>query len=177
MHSFKVPKFLFEVFGEKQSLIEVAGTIGFALIGTFVIYLMSEKVTLDWQSTIAYLLIADILAGCIANFTYGTNDFYRKRPANRLIFIAIHIHIIVIAWLLSEPLTPILIVWAYTIMSALLVNYLHNNKLQKFIAANLMCYGLILLVYLALPMWLLLVSIFFMIKVLFSFSVDHFQQT
>ncbi|AWY01592.1 hypothetical protein A8139_17690 [Marinomonas primoryensis] len=52
-----------------------------------------------------------VLAGCIANFSFGTNEFYSKRPKNRLIFISIHIHILVIAWLLSEPMGAALIVW------------------------------------------------------------------
>lgn len=176
MKYFKTPEFLFEVFGESQSILEVSSTIIFALIGSWIIYSVANIEFNHWKIVVAYLLIADVLAGCIANFSFGTNEFYSKRPKNRLIFIAIHIHILVIAWLLAEPLDTALIVWGYTIASAFFVNWLNGNTMQKFIAANLMCYGIFLLLYLSLPVWFLMVSIFFMIKVLFSFSVNHFDK-
>ena len=174
MKYFKTPEFLFEVFGEKQSIIEVTCTVIFALLGSSLIYFVEEIESTNWHTIVAYILIADVLAGCIANFSFGTNAFYSKRPTNRLIFIAIHVHILIIAWLLSEPMDTALIVWAFTIASALIVNALNGKSIQRFIGANLMCYGIFLLLYLSLPVWFLMVSLFFMIKVLFSFSVDHF---
>lgn len=174
MKYFKTPEFLFEVLGEKQSVLEVTCTVLFALLGSWIIYSVADIEFGHWKTAVAYILIADVLAGCIANFSLGTNEFYSKRPKNRLIFIAIHIHILVIAWLLSEPMDTALIIWAFTIVSAFLVNALNGKPIQNFIAANLMCYGIFLLIYLSLPVWFLMVSIFFMIKVLFSFSVDHF---
>ncbi|MBB1418849.1 hypothetical protein H5187_16455 [Pseudoalteromonas sp. SG44-1] len=177
MKYFKTPEFLHEVFGEKQSILEITGTILFALVGSWVIYSVAEIELDNWRAILAFILIADVLAGCIANFTLGTNEFYTKRPKNRLIFIAIHVHIIVIAWLLSQPLDTALLMWAYTIVAASVVNALHGKSIQGFIAANLMCYGIFLLIYLSLPTWFLMVSLFFMIKVLFSFAVDHYRQS
>lgn len=174
MKHLKMPEFLFDVFGEKQSLLEVLCTLVFALLGTTIIFLMADIEAVDWKVVAAYVLIADVLAGCIANFSLGTNQFYAQRPKNRLIFIAIHIHILLVAWLMSEPMDSALIIWGFTVLAAFLVNALNGKSMQKFIAANLMCYGLFLLVYLPLPAWFLMVSLFFMIKVMFSFSVDHF---
>jgi len=176
MKYFKTPEFLFEVLGEKQSVLEVSCTIIFALLGSWIIYSVAGIELGSWQTVVAFILIVDVLAGCIANFSFGTNEFYSKRPKNRLIFISIHIHILVIAWLLSEPMGAALIVWGFTIASAFSVNALKGKSIQGFIAANLMCYGILLLIYLSLPVWFLMVSMFFMIKVLFSFSVDHFDK-
>jgi len=176
MKYFKTPEFLYEVLGEKQSILEVFCTIIFALIGSWIIYSLADIEFWTWQTVVAYILIADVLAGCIANFSFGTNEFYSKRPKNRLVFIFIHIHILAIAWLLSEPMDTALIVWGFTIASAFLVNSLKGKSIQCFIAANLMCYGIFLLIYLSLPVWFLMISMFFMIKVLFSFSVDHFDK-
>jgi len=176
MKYFKTPEFLYEVLGEKQSILEVSCTIIFALLGSWIIYSLADIELVNWQTVVAYILIADVLAGCIANFSFGTNEFYAKRPKNRLIFISIHIHILAIAWLLSEPMDTALIVWGFTITSAFFVNALKGKSVQGFIAANLMCYGILLLIYLSLPVWFLMVSMFFMIKVLFSFSVDHFDK-
>lgn len=174
MKYFKTPEFLFEVFGEKQSLLEVCGTIVFALFGSWIVYSVADISLDNWKSIIAFLLIFDVLAGCIANFSYGTNEFYSQRPKSRLIFIAIHVHILAIAWLLSEPMGSAIMIWGYTIVSAFIVNALKGKSIQSFVAANFMCYGIFLLIYLSLPLWFLMVSIFFMIKVLFSFAVDHF---
>lgn len=174
MKYFKTPEFLFEVFGEKQSILEISCTIVFALFGSWIVYSVAAISLDNWKSIIAFLLIADVLAGCIANFSCGTNEFYSQRPNNRLIFIAIHVHILAIAWLLSEPIDSAMIIWGYTIVSAFIVNALKGKSMQSFVAANLMCYGIFLLIYLSLPPWFLMVSMFFMIKVLFSFAVDHF---
>lgn len=176
MKYFKTPGFLFEVLGEKQSILEVTCTVLFALLGGWVIYNVSDIEFSHWKTVLAYVLIVDVLAGCIANFSFGTNEFYAKRPKGRLLFIIIHIHILVISWLLSEPMDTAFVIWGFTIVSAFLVNSLHGKSIQNFIAANLMCYGIMLLVYLSLPIWFLMVSMFFMIKVLFSFSVNHFNK-
>jgi len=176
MKYFKTPEFLFEVFGEKQSLLEISCTVLFALLGSWIIYNVAGIEFGHWKTVLAYILIADVLAGCIANFSLGTNEFYAKRPKSRLVFITIHIHILLIAWLLSEPMNTAFVVWAFTIASAFIVNALNGKSIQGFVAANLMCYGIFILIYLPLPTWFLMVSMFFMIKVLFSFSVNHFDK-
>lgn len=176
MKYFKTPEFLFEVLGEKQSVLEISCTLLFALLGSGIIYAVADIQINTWKTIVAYILIADVLAGCIANFSLGTNEYYSQRPKNRVIFIAIHVHIIAIAGLMSLPFENALIVWGYTIAASFLVNTLNGKSIQTFIAANLMCYGVLLLVYLSLPMWFLMVSMFFMIKVLFSFSVDHYRR-
>ena len=178
MNYFKVPEFLHDVFGEKQSILEVFASILFALIGTLLIYSLfdieSSHIN-SWRIILGFILIADVLAGCIANFTKGTNNYYATRAKNRLIFIAIHIHIILIALLLDAPLVSSILIWIYTIISASIVNTLKGKVIQSFIAANLLCYGIFLVIYLSLPMWFLIVSLFFMMKVIFSFAVDHYN--
>lgn len=176
MKYFKTPEFLYEVLGEKQSILEISCTIIFALFGSILIYSLADIPLDNWKTILAFVLIADVLAGCIANFSLGTNQFYAKRSKNRLIFIVIHVHILAIAWLLAEPMYNAILIWAYTILSAFLINALNDKSIQKFIAANLMCYGIFLLIYLSLPIWFLMVSIFFMIKVVFSFAVDHYAK-
>ncbi len=178
MNYFKVPEFLHDVFGEKQSSLEVFASIVFALIGSLLIYnlfsLENPQIS-SWKIILGFILIADVLAGCIANFTKGTNNYYAKRAKNRLIFITIHIHIIVIALLLDAPGESSFLIWIYTIISAGIVNALKGKVIQGFIAANLLCWGIFLLIYLSLPTWFLIVSLFFIMKVIFSFSVDHFN--
>ncbi|MEJ2763544.1 hypothetical protein VV869_06135 [Photobacterium sp. MCCC 1A19761] len=168
------------MFGEKQSVIEVVCTALFAVIGTSLIFFRFDfpdpQPTL-WRTVLGVVLIADVLAGCVANFTRGTNQYYAQRPKGRLLFIAIHVHLLAIAWLLSAPMLAAFWIWLYTIASALIVNRLLGHPMQVFIAASLLCFGLLLILSLALPGWFLVTSIFFMMKVMFSFAVDHYRQS
>jgi len=177
MKTFNVPASLHEVFGEKQTWLEVIVTMVFSIMGTGLIYgfLYEQPESINLAALIiGFVLLWDVLAGCIANFTQGTNDYYAKRSTARWVFIAIHFHIIVIAWLLQGPIIASMIVWVFTIFSAILVNVLAGNRFQLFIAANLVCLGVLLIILLAMPMWFMAVSIFFLIKVVFSFAVNHY---
>jgi hypothetical protein len=67
-----IPSFLRDIFGESQTLGELLTTMLFGVgLATFLFFGFPEM-TRDlplWRSTIAYLLIMDIFAGSIANFT------------------------------------------------------------------------------------------------------------
>lgn len=175
MKYFEVPKCFHEVFGEQQTRLEVFLIIFFACIATLVTFLLSGLSFNHWQTIVAFLIVFDIFAGCIANFSHGTNQFYAQRYKSRLIFIAIHFHNVVIALLLDMYVQESLLMWGYTIVSALIVNFLRGNRLQMFIAANLFCFGLLVLLSLSMSNWLLLINLLFMFKVIVSFAVDHYR--
>ncbi|MCC2615593.1 hypothetical protein LJ739_04995 [Aestuariibacter halophilus] len=170
----KVHPFFHDVFGEQQTVFDVTATLLFAVVGTLVIYHLMPIPLQSWQGWLALLLIADVLAGCVANFTRGTNAFYAARPKNRRIFIAVHVHLLAIAWLLELPWQGVLTVWGYTMVAAALVNALHGSQRQRFCGALLWCVGLVLITVLALPPGVFLVSALFMTKVVYSFAVDHY---
>ncbi|GLX78472.1 hypothetical protein tinsulaeT_18120 [Thalassotalea insulae] len=179
MKNIDMPIGLYEVFGEQQSIAEIIITIVFALIGSALIYFCFYRPShqeVTWMTILGLILVVDVLAGCIANFTRGTNQFYSERAKNRIIFISIHIHILVIAWLLAAPMEYAVLVWAYTIGSAFLINYLKGHPLQMFFGAFFMCCGLLGLMLMPIEQWFLITSMFFMIKVVFSFAVDHYKK-
>lgn len=130
--------------------------------------------SLRW--VLAWLLMLDIAAGAVANFTPGTNAFYAQRPAWRWGFIAIHLHLLAIGWLLDLPLTPLLWVWAYTIVTASLVNAFYGRAGQPVLAGSLLCVGVLLITTLPLPPWQSSLALLFMIKVLYAFSVNHYPE-
>ncbi|MCU8113100.1 hypothetical protein M2G64_04130 [Vibrio vulnificus] len=118
MAEIPIPKSLHEVLGEKQSLLEIVSIFAFAFVGSAAIYGVlyrpsSPEVT--WQVAMGFILIVDVLAGCVANFTRGTNLYYASRRSSRFMFIAIHFHVIAIAWLLGESILLAWMVWIYTI--------------------------------------------------------------
>ena len=128
-----------------------------------------------WRSAIAYLLVVDIFAGCVANFTYSTSNHYAARNKERLVFIAVHVHILIVAWLLGTDFLPAVIIWGYTIAGALVVNALKGSRFQLFVAGVLLATGIFVAVLvIEIPKYFLAISLLFMMKVMFSFAVDHY---
>ncbi len=125
---------------------------------------------------LAWLLMLDIAAGAVANFTPGTNAFYAQRPAWRWGFIAIHLHLLAIGWLLNLALTPLLWVWAYTMVTACLVNVYYGRSWQPVLAGSLLCVSVLVISRLPLPPWQLSLALLFMIKVLYAFAVNHYPE-
>lgn len=176
----RIPSFLRDMLGESQTLGELL-SIGILSVGlTTTLFTAFPEMAQDlpiWRSILAYLLILDIAAGCVANFTRGTNNYYAVRPKERWIFIAIHVHLLLIAALLGTGFWHALIVWGYTIAGALAVNALHGSRIQLFTAGSLLVAGMAVAVLsVQVPNYFLLISLLFMLKVLFSFTVDHYHQ-
>jgi hypothetical protein len=175
----RIPPFLHEIFGESQSRAEI---LTIALISgglttiLFVAFPEMSQGLAPWRSILAYLLILDIVAGCIANFTRSTSNHYAARPRERWIFIAIHIHLLLVAGLLGTGMWHAVVVWAYTISGALLVNALQGSRFQLFIAGSLLVVGIAIAVLaIAVPNYFLVISLLFLLKVQFSFAVDHYH--
>jgi hypothetical protein len=178
MQRFAVPGFLHEAFGETQTWIEFLATIAFGIGGAVVLVWLHPQPFGDvplWRSAFAIVLIFDIFAGCVANFTRGTNDYYGARPGARWVFIAIHVHLPAVALLLGMDLGFAMAVWAYTIAAAAIVNALRGTAVQPFVGALLLASGLLLapqILSTSLPM--LVIAQLFMVKVLYAFAVDHY---
>jgi len=174
----RIPPFLHDVLGESQSVGEVLAIVvfgvGLATLLFFGFPEMTQGLPL-WRSAITYLLVVDIFAGCVANFTYSTSNHYAARNKKRLIFIAVHVHILIVAWLLGVDFLSAVIVWGYTIASALVVNALKGNRLQLFVAGVLLTTGIsVTVLWMEAPKYFLVISLLFMMKVMFSFAVDHY---
>lgn len=174
----RMPSYLHDVFGESQTIGELLGItlfgVGFPAVLFFTFPQMTHNLPL-WRSAIAYLLMADIFAGCIANFTRSTNNYYAARDKQRLVFIAVHVHILIVAGLLGIAFGNSVIVWGYTIAGALTVNALKGNPFQKFVAGVLLALGITIVVLgVDAPKYFLVISLLFMVKVLFAFAVDHY---
>lgn len=172
-----MPGLLREVLGESQSVLELATIATSALALTSGIYLYaSDQVSALplWRQVVAFLLILDISAGCVANFTSSTNRFYATRPAARWVFIAIHVHILIVGWALGDSMLCAGAIWGYTIVGAALVTSMHGKAHQRVIAGAALAVGLA-----AIPLFascgpvLSACGLLFMLKVLYSFAVDH----
>ncbi|WP_025689885.1 hypothetical protein [Paenibacillus zanthoxyli] len=181
MKQLRIPSFLHDVFGERQSLGSILTILLFGVLLTTALYLVFPELTDNlpvWRSTLALLLIFDIFSGCIANFSDSTSNFYAARKTNRIVFIAIHFHIVLVAFLLNKNIGYSIGIWAYTITGAFIVNALIGRHSQLFVAGLLLSVGLGCMPMLPdMQPYMLITCLLFMLKVLFSFSVDHYGKT
>ena len=173
-----VPKYLHELFGQETTLLEVLVIFIPATVAAITLILFDLSYFIEMglvKAAIFTILMFDIMAGVIANLTAGTNDYYARQAAKRLFFIAIHIQPLIFSWLLGNYFTQCLFAWVYTITASLLVNKLSDHPLQRQLSGALFLFGLVILVIIGkgLPAFLLITLIMFMIKVIYSFSVNH----
>lgn len=174
-HPFPIPKPLHEALGEQQSLASltaVALTVLIAALSWFLLSPTPEGLAF-WRQALALVLFLDIAAGAAANFTPGTNQYYAERPRHRWGFIALHFHLPAIGALLAAPMAAYWAIWAYTILTASLVNLLHRNPLQPLLGGTVICLGLLTIPVLQLDPFSQLVGLMFLLKVSYSFAVTH----
>ncbi|MBU0936905.1 MAG: hypothetical protein KKI09_15390 [Spirochaetes bacterium] len=185
MKPFSMPKSLHDVFGERQTvfslLLVLFGGVVFTLVFIFTLLRDPAYQPLPWYVLApGLLLVFDIAAGCVANFSEGTSNYYARRPKNRWIFIAIHWHLPLCALLLGWPLLPVLGFGIYTLLAASMVNVRSGRSDQPLVAGLLLAVGLSALViagkvFAALSAPAMLVTVLFMIKVAYAFAVDHYR--
>jgi len=179
MKTLKIPSALHDLLGETASPVQIAVIVVFGVgVATVVTELLRPELPLLpwWRVAIGWALTADIAAGCVANFTRSTNEFYAKRPLNRWMFIAVHFHVIGVAAAFGVGLAPAIAVWAYTIAGASAVNLLSGRDTQALVAGLLLAVGIGWIPLLpGVPAPVLVVLLLFLLKVLFSFAVDHYR--
>lgn len=180
MKQIRIPSFLHDVFGEKQSMASIFSILLFGGALTAALCFLYPELTDSlpaWRSALALLLMFDIFSGCVANFTASTSNFYAARKTNRIVFISIHFHIVLVALLLDTDIWYSIWVWAYTIAGAFIVNALSGKHSQRFIAGLLLSIGFGWVPMLPnIQPYMLITCLLFMLKVLFSFAVDHYAK-
>ncbi|MFD2925281.1 hypothetical protein [Halobacillus naozhouensis] len=177
MKTVKVPVFFHELFGKRIALLDLWLTILFCIGMTVLLLTLTYSDWQDlaiWRVVILIVFIVDITGGVIANFSFSTNFHYKTNARGRLVFIAIHVQPIIFAWLFGGYYGASLIVWGYTIISALIVNALIQYPGQRMIGVFLAVSGVsLLLLFADIPQMLMAIFSLYMFKVIFGFAVDH----
>ncbi|NGP46787.1 hypothetical protein G4V62_18250 [Bacillaceae bacterium SIJ1] len=173
----KIPSIFHEVFGKRQSVIQLIGILLFGIILTTLLFIYDPSIYYDislWRTIVAFLFIFDIFSGCIANFTKSTSEYYANNKKKQLIFISIHFHLILVAILLGTSIWSAILVWIYTIICSFIIIFLKKDN-QIFVGGFLLCTGIAGIPILGMESFMMIVSMLFLIKVLYSFSVNHYQ--
>ncbi len=167
---FLVPSAFHEVMGQRQT---VAGITAILVAVITFGFAWGSELFLDmgWRNWFAALLAVDIVAGAVANFTRGTSDFYAQRPVFRWGFIVIHVHLLVIGWLLGWDMVPVFLVWLGTIACAFIVNLTGNRPIMGGLC---LVFALTFLPKLGVDGLQLCLSAMFFLKVTYSFAVNHY---
>ena len=126
-----------------------------------------------WRGILALLLILI--------FSAAVSPTSPARPVispvkQRIVFIAIHVHILLVAVLLDTDMVYAVGIWAYTIAGAVIVNTLigKSSRFYRRLALVDRHWGTFLLS--NIQPYMLLIGTLFMLKVLFSFAVDHYGE-
>ncbi len=179
--SISIPKFFHELFGTHQQKPELILILLFTVLATLSTAWITAPywVELKWyQNLVLWLLFLDIAGGVVANLSTGTNNHYNEHPKARWIFIAVHIQPLIIAAVLQSPLLIAIIIWLYTLLSACLINSLREKIYHRLLAGALYATALIVFVLsdLSLPLLIALIYLLYMMKVIYSFSVNHTEE-
>ena len=174
-----VPRALHDVLGRTQTPTEIffvlLAAVGFSA-AICVAGAAAFAAVPAWRAVLAVLLIVDVAAGCVANFTIGTDTHYAGRPTSRWVFILIHWHLVAVGALLAIPVVPLLLVTACTLLAAGTVNLLQGHRLQVTVGGFLVAAGIVGLVLwmpLSSPLFMVATAALFVLKVVFAFAVAH----
>ena len=94
-----------------------------------------------WRRYVIIVVIFDIFAGVVANFTISTSWFYAVRGNNAsILFLALHAQPVLLAWLWQPEsffgkasfMTECSYVWAYTIACGVFVRCVNVSSLFEF---------------------------------------------
>lgn len=175
MTTIAIPAPLHDVFGDRQSPASLALIVLAMPLAVIAVWPALSLLSVElWRAALAAVLVADIAAGAVANVTRGTNDHYAASARRRTVFLAVHVHLPVVALLLDLPLLPALVAWALTIIAATLVVLLGQSTLQRPVAVvGVIAVLSVTALFSETSTVLLLVTGLFAIKVVLSFAVDH----
>ena len=137
-----IPGFLHEIHGERSNWFDLALTHFIALATTLAILTLTDGFDFaDWQRWTLIALTYDLAGGIIANFSYGTSDYYAQSNKRRLWFISLHfLQPLFMSILFSSFWMTIAIVSGYVIAASLLVNSI-NSTTRQATAGSLLAVG------------------------------------
>lgn len=125
-----------------------------------------------WKPILYLIMVLDIVAGAIANFTKSSQEYYKNNTQKRVTFLLMHFIHIGLLILAIGHLWYCLAVLIYTLIGSFIVNFTNKLKQQEINASVVVCLGVILF-YVVFPapqiiMWL---PAILLVKLVFGFSI------
>lgn len=179
MKKLKVPKLFRILHGKETNIAELLLIYGIAISTPVILYFTTRSglpALSRWRTLLLFFIVADLAGGIIANLSYGTTAFYEKRQWRKAVFILFHAAHPAAIYLLTKEQLPFLIFTAgITILFSFITAFAFRQPRQQFFGFIAVCvsvaFGFIL--FGATPFFRV-VSILYMLKLVYSFSVDHY---
>ncbi len=125
-----------------------------------------------WKPILFLVMVLDIIAGAIANFTKSSQDYYKNNTKKRIIFLFMHFLHIGFLILAVGHLWYSLSVLIFTLIGAFIVNFTESLKQQEINASAVVCLGIILFyVVFPAPQILMWLPAILLVKLVFGFSI------
>jgi len=179
--SFSVPTFMHEFLGERTTVFDTVMAFGTGILFPVLLSLLfpSDWASMEtWKCILFSVTCSDIAAGAVANASTGTEQYhYSKSLATRHIFVFIHfLHLAGVGFPLSAGSSEVFPFLAKTyglmLMSAVLV--LNAGRAQRQVALASLTFVLPFLFTIDCGKEILRpVAAVFVIKLVFSYSVEH----
>jgi hypothetical protein len=179
MKKLKVPN-LFRIFhGQETNIAELLLIYGIAIAAPVIVYFTTRSVLPElpwWITLLLFVIVADLAGGIIANLTYGATAFYEKRQWRKAVFILLHAAHPAVIYLLTREQLPFLVYTAgITLLFSFITAFAFRQPRQQFFGFISVCiavaFGFILF---GTAPFYRVVSILYMLKLIYSFSVDHY---
>jgi len=171
-----VPRALHEVLGREQTRTELAlvavGGLGVGAAVAFAALPLLTQVP-AWRAVPAVLIVLDLAAGCVANFTAGTDRHYAHDVHRRRVFLAVHVHLPVLALLLGVDVAWSTAVWACVVGSAAAVSATRPGPVQTALGGALTAAVVTGVVLTGPTRALVAAAVLFAVKLVLAFAVVH----
>jgi hypothetical protein len=171
-----IPKILHEFHGTKASLFSIVLVyVTSIIISTIVVTNTLPDNFAVWKLVIFVIVVMDIAGGVIANFTNSTNRYYQDNAQLRIPFILLHaIQPILLCYLFPQEIIMFVFMGVYSLICCLVLNLLSRNETQRLFAIFLVIVGITIVFVLPTSIdFLRVLPVFFFLKLILGFSVNH----
>lgn len=133
----RIPKFLHELHGAEARLSTILLSYGAGLaVAAIALFQLRGTDIGSLQKVLVALVLLDVAAGVIANFSSSTNQHYQQAQSPRKGFLLLHaLHAGVLAWVFPHYWTYFLFAYLYTLAASLIVNQAQDTEWQQNLAA------------------------------------------
>ncbi|MEL6538631.1 MAG: hypothetical protein AAFQ98_24645 [Bacteroidota bacterium] len=169
-----IPVFLHELHGHRSSVFDLVLVYGMALAFAATLSILAGDIALQGYKRVLLVLLAlDLAGGVVANFTEGTNAYYKSSPKRRSRFMTLHvIQPAVLMLIFPESWIVITALSFFTLLTMALINRLKNPVSQRVVAGTLLTLGINLAIILGIPHVVVhCMLILFMVKLIMAFAV------
>jgi hypothetical protein len=128
-----------------------------------------------WKSVVFAVVSFDIIGGAVANFTISTDKYYARSNKKRWMFFAEHLfHFMLFYIAIGGTSWFWILIFAYTMVSAAIVNIISEKRVQEIIAPAFVTVGCILFYgfHFVIPLMSWFPAVL-MIKIIIGFAVQR----